>query len=438
MQQTITNNPIAYKQLALKAEQENDYTAKAKWFELYVKNIPNPTAEEYNMAGCFLNEYYMKISGKTRDAVRSLSYFERASDMIPSNHLYAKNATIMAAKINDANRGKKFWDRLFNQGSLNNDDKYDYAAFCLKNKDFEGWRNYFKYRFAKETSPTRFPKISGRVWTGKEDLKDKILLVYYEQGFGDTFLMFGYMPILAKLAKKVIFIVQDNIAELFKDNPYGIEIHSNKEPNCQVSFNYYIPSMSIPIALELNESNISVGEGFIKLNKSEVEKYKLKNKLEDSKYKIGLSIRGSVTGDRTRDIPPEVLKILDKLQNVQLYNLTKDLDQDVYKKLKRNKVVDLAKDFNNFKDTALAIECMDLIITADNVLLNLAGGLGKKTYGLFNWANQFRWFDLTGENTVWLTSVKPFVNDEQNEWEPTFNKVYLEIKKEVKRKKYRQ
>ena len=37
----------------------------------------------------------------------------------------------------------------------------------------------------------------------QEDLSNSTLLVHYEQGYGDNFLMFGYMPRLVKLAKKV-------------------------------------------------------------------------------------------------------------------------------------------------------------------------------------------------------------------------------------------
>ena len=75
------------------------------------------------------------------------------------------------------------------------------------------------------------------------------------------------------------------------------------------------------------------------------------------------------------------------------------------------------------------MEICDLIISTDNCILNLAGALGKTTFGLFNSVNQFRWFDLTGENTIWLTSVKPFVNDEYNAWNSSVSKAIEEIKK---------
>ena len=87
-----------------------------------------------------------------------------------------------------------------------------------------------------------------------------------------------------------------------------------------------------------------------------------------------------------------------------------------------------SKDFNTFFVTAAAIENCDLIISSDNVILNIAGVMNKKTFGLFNYYNDHRWFDLTGDDVVYYKSVKPFVNTEMDDWEQTLDKVVNEIK----------
>ena len=68
-----------------------------------------------------------------------------------------------------------------------------------------------------------------------------------------------------------------------------------------------------------------------------------------------------------------------------------------------------------------------MVISADNVLMNLAGALGIKTFGLFNYHNQFRYFDLTGEDIVWYTSVKPFVCNDIDNWKDVIYDVIKEI-----------
>ena len=59
--------------------------------------------------------------------------------------------------------------------------------------------------FKKEHNATRFPKITKPEWNGIKDISKSTLLVYYEQGFGDTFLMWGYMTRLTQLCKTCNF-----------------------------------------------------------------------------------------------------------------------------------------------------------------------------------------------------------------------------------------
>lgn len=437
MQISITNS-VNYKQLAAEAHEVKNFKDSARYIELYLKSGNLITAEDYNIAGCFLNELYSNITSNTKDAVRSLDYFEKASDLNPSNHLYAKNATIMASKCNDFKRGLKHWKRVLDTGYLTNDDKYDLAAFGLKNKDFKTWKYFFNARFAKENNATVFPRIYGEAWTGKESLTDKTLLVYFEQGFGDTFLMYGYMQRLKQLAKKVIFVVQKAAYPLLKENGDGIEVLCQGINPNDLEYDYWIPSMSIPLALDVDENNLNVGEGYLTPNLERKEYFNRKYCQGVKELKIGLSVGGSKTGDTTRDIDAESLKVLDKIKGIKLYNFTKDINiEEFYRKFKKNKVTDLTKEFESFKDTAAAMANMDIVISTDNVLLNLAGALGIKTYGLFNWNNQFRWFDLTGENVCWLSSVKPFVNDKQNDWSSGLNKMLKDLRRDIREKSKR-
>ena len=55
--------------------------------------------------------------------------------------------------------------------NLNNDDKYDYAAFCLRTGDFEGWHKYYDFRFEKEHNKTYYPSIEKPRWDGKKKIK---------------------------------------------------------------------------------------------------------------------------------------------------------------------------------------------------------------------------------------------------------------------------
>lgn len=429
--ETISPQDISiYKLLGETYSKRNNHVKAVEYMEKYIKERGKEnTPFDYNLIGCYYNKLFSDKTHNTEDVLKSIEYFKQASDMEPFSRLYAKNVTIMAGKINDVETGRKYWDRVFESNCITNDDKYDYAAFCIKNNDFEGWHKYFGARFAKENNPTQFPKINKPEWNGVKDISNSTLLVYFEQGFGDTFLMWGYFSRLVKIAKHVIFVVQDSIYELLKDNDLGVEIISKSQANLdKIKFNYYLPSMSIPTALKLTRENISVGQGYIKVREELVKEFKEKY-FNNDKFKIGISFSGSVNGNQTRNISIDKFLPLDKLDNIEIYCLTKDIPSEKFACFKKHKVHNIVEECRNFEQTAAAIENLDVVISSDNCILNLAGALGKKTLGLFNWTYEFRWFDLSGEDVVWLTSVKPFVNKELDKWEYSVGEAVKEIEK---------
>ena len=71
---------------------------------------------------------------------------------------------------------------------------------------------------------------------------------------------------------------------------------------------------------------------------------------------------------------------------------------------------------------------MDLIITTDNGVMNLAGALGVKTFGLFNTISEWRWFDTNGTDLKWYKSITPITCPHDGEWNICIDKVINKIK----------
>lgn len=414
-------NLSVYKAIGYIYHQLGDYENASRYMNKFIiyGSTPQITAEDYNLLGFYYERLYTLTSRNLFDLQRAINNFTLASNRKPNDKNLLKNVTIVASKANQFGIAGKYWKKLFKLGGLNNDDKFDYAAYCLKTGDFKGWEKYFEYRFDKETNPTVIPKIDKPRWDGSQDISDKTLLVCYEQGFGDTILMAGYLPRLTKIAKKVIYVVQDSLTALIRNSFKDINVISASDFRTRfIDYDYYIPSMSIPMVLKLDRSNISVGEGYLEPTRTFGDML-----FNNDKIKIGLSLSGNKGGDTTRDIPIEAIEPLTKLKNIQLYLLNKDIEID------NPKIINLGKTFKNFDDTAGAMANCDIVISADNVLMNLAGALGVKTFGLFNYHNQFRYFDLTGEDIVWYTSVKPFVCDDVDNWKGLIDRIIKEVSK---------
>ncbi len=420
--------PERYKVLNNAYDKLQDYKKAIEYYNKYLKasNKTKLEAKDYNTIGCHYFNSYVKKTQSPEDAENALEYFKKALSGNIENKSYLKNTIVAAMKAKNFEIEKKCWDVYIAKGYASKEDEFTYCASCLRNGDIKGWAKYYGSRFEKN-EPTIYPKFNKPMWTGKEDLKNSTLLVHYEQGYGDNFLMFGYMPRLVKLAKKVIYYIQNNAYELVKNNEFGVEVYCQKliEPQ-KLEFDYHIPCMSIPIALNLDKYNISVGGGYIKPNKELVQKFKEKY-FNTDKFKIAVAFEG-VASNKKRDIPLKNLLLLDKLENVELYCFTKDVDDKTLKAFKNHKVINIAKDFENFADTAAALDNVDIVVSSDNCILNLAGAIGKKTLGVFNYHYEFRWYDLTGENCGWYTSVKPIVNNAYNDWNISMQKVVELIK----------
>ncbi len=405
-----------YKTLS-SAYNKNEKYNLAIWYYNKYLNKANKTADavDNNTLGCHYFNKYCKKGENPKDAKLALEYFSKSVEVEPKSKVYIKNTIVAAMKNKDFETEKKYWNDYINLGYMNADDEFTYSASCMRNGDIEGWKKYYNSRFKKDNM-TIYPKIDKPEWTGKEDLSDKTLLVHYEQGYGDNFLMFGYIPRLVKLAKHVIYYIQDNAYELVKNNEYGVEVQSPKTKSVKnINFDYHVPCMSLPIVLNLTKENISVEGGYIKPDKNLVNKFKEKY-FNNNKFKLGIAFEG-VSANAKRNIPLEKLTLLDELNNIEIYCFTKDIDDERLKCFKNHKIINIAKDFNNFADTAAAIENTDLILTSDNCILNLAGAIGKRTIAIYNYHYEFRWYDLTGDDCGWFKCVKPIINDKYNDWD---------------------
>ena len=95
----------------------------------------------------------------------------------------------------------------------NNSDFYNYLGirYLYEGNFDEGWKYY---EFRKSKLSNYFKDMSE--WDGT-NIKDKSIVVYNEQGLGDSIQFSKYLIPLSKVSNKITFVVQENIKNLFKD-----------------------------------------------------------------------------------------------------------------------------------------------------------------------------------------------------------------------------
>lgn len=392
-------------------------------------------------------------------------YLDKQLEYMKKALKYSKNDTTVQAfygKLLYRNGQKQESAKCFNKIMKNNpkpDDIIVYSRFLMKEKRLEEAYKYYRERF--KTGLVSYPKAlsESKRWDGKSDLSNSTVIVHYEQGFGDSVMFSRYIKDLSKLAKKVIFVVQKNLIPVLKSSGFEdyCEILSHEadiNPNIKledtnrsvmyskgdgmslIPHDYHIPIMDLPYLMKASPYKMVGYEGYLKVDKQKIEKFRKKYINDNKLLKIGLSFHGTKESILTyRDVAVKYFLPLLTMEGVEFYSLQADKYADELKTLDKNiHIVNLGKKFKNFEDTACAMNCMDLIISTDNVVMNLGGALGLKTYGLFNVYTESRWYNVEGDDIGWYKSVKPFHAKTFNDWEGVITQVKQEIKKNFKLK----
>lgn len=364
----------------------------------------------------------------------AIFYYQKALETSPKNpNVYFNIANAFESK-DDSENSLKYYKKAEEFGCNDKNLNYFLSAAYLKLKNFEqGWK-YYESRPSKPFAITTQLLFYGDKFASKpqwqgEDIKDKTLFVYYEAALGDSIMYARYFPILKKLCKKVLFRVQNDFVSLFEENPLGYELVDTNSR--EIDFDFHIPLMSIPYVLKHNnESDIPFPKGYLKANSKKVVEYKEKyfdNKDLNNKLKIGIKWQGNPAYDTNRIIQLSSFYKLFELPNTQFYSLQKGSGEEELDNLPKNfNLINLANTFNDFSDTAAAIENLDLVICNDTSVAHLAGAMGKKCWILLPYVSNWRWHN-DFSYSPWYKSIELFKQTKPDDWSEVFEKVYSKL-----------
>ncbi len=392
-----------------------NYKMAIKYYEKYLQ-LDATKSVIYVIVG----NLYSKVYGD-KSLEDQVFYFEKAYKLKPDDRLILHGLAFCYEKLGKKEKAAFFYEKLLDNNPTSI-DYYNYGAFLISCGDFKNGHKYFRYRFLIEDENLKYPLPNDvKKWDLESDISDKTLLVHYEQGFGDTFMYCRFIPLLKRKAKKIIFVVQQNLYNLIKNSNIiseGISVISDSENLSNLQYDASMALLDAPYALCIESRNIPYYEKYLDIEENKVLEYREKYIKSNNNLKIGIACAGDKSANyHGRDIDIEKFNILTGIKGIDIYSLQFGIES------KHPEIIDLGLTFKDFTDTAEAIKNMDLVISTDNVILNLAGALGVKTIGLFNKQTNFRWFKLDDDNVGWYKSVKPLQADIQDDWGPVFSEL---------------
>lgn len=279
----------------------------------------------------------------------------------------------------------------------------------LTQKKFhEGYKNFYHRE-------TPICKNTNNLWKVGQSF-DKNVVVLCDQGFGDHIQFIRYIPFLKSQTEKVLVATHPSLIRLFKQNYSDVEfIPIDKiDPNMQS-----IRITDLAYALDIDFEHIPFAEGYLQSEEKEIPSEKLK---------VGLCWEAGSAGIRTminRTINIRLLEPLINLEDIQIYSF--QVTDSLNGNERYPQMINLAKDFKTFEDTAQALKAMDVVVTVDTSVAHLAGALGVRTLLMLPYTTDWRWFNDT-KTTPWYKSVEIFKQTDSISWEKPINDIIDRIK----------
>lgn len=303
-----------------------------------------------------------------------------------------------------------------------------YAFALLTQGNYrDGFRQY-EFRWFQDPLLAARPRYGRPRWTG-QDLSGRTLLVSAEQGIGDFVQFARFIPLLARMAASVVVHVPSALREFARDFR-GIDRVIVTPAEIGDAFDFHVPVMSIPNALGGGLDDIPREVPYLRTDATRLAWWRDLMSGE-SRLKVGLVWAGNRKHDRDRyrSMKLSVLAPILQTRGVAFYSLQRDTQiEDDLEPLRDGRITDLATELGDFRDTATAIEALDLVITVDTAVAHVAGALGKPVWLLLPAAGDFRWM-LDCEGTPWYPTMRLFRQLTLGDWRPVVEAVAIELDK---------
>ena len=286
-----------------------------------------------------------------------------------------------------------------------------------------GWPEY-EWRWKVGVGDDR--RFVERQWKG-EPLQGEGILLYAEQGLGDTMQFVRYAPLVAARGGKVILEVQPALHGLLGGMEGVSQVVSRGDP--LPHFTWQCPLLSLPLAFGTEMGTIPAKVPYLFPDPVKMEEWQ--GRLAGNTRRIGLAWAGNPKHprDRIRSIALDQLIALMKVPGTTFYSLqfgpgaeqTKQLPADV-------RLIDLAEELKDFANVAAIVANLDLVICIDSSMAHLAGAMGKPVWILLNKGCDWRWL-REREDSPWYPTARLFRQTIAGAWEEVVSRIESELQR---------
>ena len=394
----------------------------AKAFLSYLNNEINNSLNFCDQITCSkdddiyydLKKLYAKNYLKAGSFKESLKYYRKLLKLFKNDCIIYNEVGAFFQKLGKPHLAKIYYEKSL---KLDRNDKalYNLSMSLLKlndyKKGFDLYEKRFQIQYGFKNLKSKI-KIPGNI----QELKNKTVCVFDEQGIGDTFQFLRFVKLISTMGCKVILCTRTSLVDFFNLISWNVQVE-DKENLYLIEADFFIPIISLAKLFNVNCNSVPVVKFNLK-NQNLDKKNFPKNKLN-----IGFSYQGNPNfdNDNYRSLSPSYLSKYFQDKQIRFYQLSEvNIKKKDYFDILDNDLVRL--DNIPFAKLYHYLTELDLIFTVDTSIAHYCGILGIKFYLLLNFNSHWNWFDSTSTST-WYPSATIIKQKKINDWSTVLKEV---------------
>lgn len=359
----------------------------------------------------------------------ALISYDRALAVDPNDPLAHNNRALLLQSMYRWDEALASYDRAIAINPSYADAHYNRSLTALFLGDFtSGWQDFeWRRQVAQRINSGAPREFKQPQWLGDQPIAGKRLLVYSEQGLGDTLQFCRYATLAATQGATVILEIQPSLVSLVKTLAGAAEVIATGSP--LPPFDYHCPLMSLPLAFKTTVDSIPAPGPYLRSNPEKVAAWHSVLGVA-SAPRVGLVWSGNpnnaIDPRRTITLAQWIPRLPQGPHYFRLQNDVRPADQVT---LQANPQIISLGEFPSFESTAALCECLDLVVCVDTSVAHLAGALGKRTWMLIPYVPDWRWM-RDREDTPWYPNLKLYRQRQAGDWDEVLDRVGNDLRRE--------
>jgi tetratricopeptide (TPR) repeat protein len=254
----------------------------------------------------------------------------------------------------------------------------------------------------------------------REDLAGRRVLVLAEQGVGDQLMHASMLPDLVAVADAVDWVCDPRLHRLLSASFPSVRFHATAP--AADGFDHVLASASLGRAFRPTAADFP-GASFIRPTDEALARWGARLGPPRGRLRIGFAWRGGIqrTGRSRRSMSFDDLAPLLGREDLEFVSLQYgQVEADVRgaaAALGRELRVFPAVEIDDFDDAAAVVSHCDLVVSVQQTLVHLTGGLGRAGYIMVPRRPEWRYL-AAGETMPWYRSIRLFRQGSSGDWAP--------------------